>query len=1377
MRSIKEIRKQGVRLLAIALAMVMLFSIIPLGFTVAEEGVAIEPAATNLLPGGDFLIPMGGAGSPWTAQIISPGAAGPREIITAGPDAPSQRVPVTAAGTANWHLMFHQNFNFVSGVEYAFYFTARASVARSMDFQLSEPFVDTRVNLTTEWQTFGPFTIGPHSVDTVRQLSLVLGPRSGGAAPPFIAPPAGAHDVFFREARLVATNDPGPGACGECGYVECECPIEGWEGRFGHENAIREIRRPVAGIFPNSAYRNPFRDNMSGNVGNNGFHQTLIWYPAVEHAFLTNTEYTVTILLEPNARWTNEFPGVSRNFEANGISHLNIGGLPTEGVRAIRTEYGTVGSDGTMSIIVEFEATGSQVQPADLIFFDDFTGTAPAGRISSGFFRAPQWIRQDMSDWSNSMSNIETRDEETYLVLSWRRDNTRAPANATELQRDSWITAGAVRSRAATGSDIAFESAFGYYEARIKFPAVTSMWGAFWLMTPNWVAGVDGRASARMGSEIDIIESFHYGAGRQAYGAAHWRTGTTDGWGTGNFSWAQWRGENDNPEWGEGLGFNIFDGEFHTFSLEWTPNEYIYRVNGVEYARFTRDVMVRNFGMGNPAMDIAGKADIMQNANYMKLSVEAAQWANDTVPEAPGIAFFDPELEQWLAAHAGEMLVDYVKVWNGPRPADVEPSDFMFEVRDIGTPVAGHFPSSMYRLGLRPGHARSFDGGGQNFGYDLTLRWDPPVERYFLPNTVYTAELIMEPNNRWHYTEFWPRDNWGVPQSPANVGEANALPWTRVYNDIPLNIPPHFANAGVDHTRVANLPTEGVANITSSHVGANLHVFITFEPTEATLQEAVVIFHDDFTNPTNDAPYTPGLGAPGSPSSFVSELRQNDENGPASGFARATPNLWRQDLSYWCPEMSWICEERDLLVLGYQRSPDGFDKHCPDWMVQWVIPPGQLERSRNNTIRAGGVRTMSQDWEAVYFENAFGFYEANIAFGESLPGTWGAFWLMNRYKAYAPTYSVRGQEIDIIESIHGYQNPLGRFNFNLFWNTTDSFSRGEMVSSGQGGRSGANVVDVNIYDGGFHTIALEWSPTDYIFFVNGIEVGRFSELQPRNGMAINQNPNYMKLSMEAARWALPGGANGTGNLPAILNEVQEMLVDYVTVWNGPRPAPATNSVEINDLYNRAGDLVADDFDTVAQWNAYRRARENVQTVINSPLVEQWLIDRIAKEFRATIPVDVLTVEFNGTNPNRLVDALVDNDVILNTRGNLGIFPQHSTFTIPAGRILTVETALNAQRGAEIVVEGTLVIADIGRLNNQGGGTIRVAPGGRLIIHGWVENVTGSTFTNAGDIIITEIGRLNIRAGVSYCLACGTVDDIGILNINRDANRLLSGCTD
>jgi len=84
---------------------------------------------------------------------------------------------------------------------------------------------------------------------------------------------------------------------------------------------------------------------------------------------------------------------------------------------------------------------------------------------------------------------------------------------------------------------------------------------------------------------------------------------------------------------------------------------------------------------------------------------------------------------------------------------------------------------------------------------------------------------------------------------------------------------------------------------------------------------------------------------------------------------------------------------------------------------------------------------------------------------------------------------------------------------------------------------------VNIYDGNFHTFALDWSPREYIFYVDGIEFWRVDGGAKFNNSGINKNPNYIKLTVESAEWA--------GIIPADFTEA-EMLVDYVRVYNQPQ---------------------------------------------------------------------------------------------------------------------------------------------------------------------------------------------------------------------------------
>ena len=107
-----------------------------------------------------------------------------------------------------------------------------------------------------------------------------------------------------------------------------------------------------------------------------------------------------------------------------------------------------------------------------------------------------------------------------------------------------------------------FEQAFGYYVTRYKMlrDNGTGYHCAFWLQSPgSVVVSEDGRN----GTEIDIIEKFHHDDIIQhclhwnGYGEEHERAKCS-------FPWP-----------------GIMDG-FHTFALKWTPEEYVFYVDGVE---------------------------------------------------------------------------------------------------------------------------------------------------------------------------------------------------------------------------------------------------------------------------------------------------------------------------------------------------------------------------------------------------------------------------------------------------------------------------------------------------------------------------------------------------------------------------------------------------------------------------------------------------------------------------------------------------------------------------------------------------------------------------------------------------------------------------
>ncbi|MDR2952340.1 MAG: glycoside hydrolase family 16 protein [Treponema sp.] len=221
------------------------------------------------------------------------------------------------------------------------------------------------------------------------------------------------------------------------------------------------------------------------------------------------------------------------------------------------------------------------------------------------------------------------------------------------------------------------------------------------------------------------------------------------------------------------------------------------------------------------------------------------------------------------------------------------------------------------------------------------------------------------------------------------------------------------------------------------------------------------------------------------------------------------PNWDRQGGSSWRDDM--VSVGGGVLHLKFKRDPS-LGKG-DDW------------------IRAGAVRTRKKNppYDMI-FANSYGYYEARIKF-PVVSGTWGAFWLMCKDNSPSANAGEDGTEIDIVESIN---SAAGRYNAALHWNGYGT--EHQSVSSADNGGS----RPVNIYDGEFHVFALEWTETEYVFYVDNIAFWRVDGGPSFKNCGINRTQNYIKLTVEAA---LAGWA---GKLPSGFIE-DEMLVDYVRV--------------------------------------------------------------------------------------------------------------------------------------------------------------------------------------------------------------------------------------
>jgi beta-glucanase (GH16 family) len=116
----------------------------------------------------------------------------------------------------------------------------------------------------------------------------------------------------------------------------------------------------------------------------------------------------------------------------------------------------------------------------------------------------------------------------------------------------------------AVGTQNLFMPKYGFYECRAQLQKSPGVWGAFWLQSPKLSEGDDLRLH---GAEIDIMEFFKklgldivshnvhwgpYGAGQHStHGMQSYLKGVSKG--------------------------------FHSFGLEWTPEKYIFYVDGLKF--------------------------------------------------------------------------------------------------------------------------------------------------------------------------------------------------------------------------------------------------------------------------------------------------------------------------------------------------------------------------------------------------------------------------------------------------------------------------------------------------------------------------------------------------------------------------------------------------------------------------------------------------------------------------------------------------------------------------------------------------------------------------------------------------------------------------
>ncbi len=221
-----------------------------------------------------------------------------------------------------------------------------------------------------------------------------------------------------------------------------------------------------------------------------------------------------------------------------------------------------------------------------LTFEDDFSGT---DLDLTKWERCPEWDRQDLNNkWDDDMSYLDGMGN---LVIGMQYD-----------RKEGKYLSGAVRTKGK------FEQAYGYYEIRCTVNTIPGYWTAFWLMGESVGSELNGGVD---GTEIDIYESAYYEEGLIQH-TLHW-----DGYGAAH------------KVEGAKVAADVYDGEYHTFSLLWTKDEYVYYIDGVETWR----------------TDASAAEGVCEVPLYLKISSEMGSWTG----KGP--------------ARSDSMKVDYVRVY------------------------------------------------------------------------------------------------------------------------------------------------------------------------------------------------------------------------------------------------------------------------------------------------------------------------------------------------------------------------------------------------------------------------------------------------------------------------------------------------------------------------------------------------------------------------------------------------------------------------------------------------------------------------------------------------------------------------------------------
>lgn len=274
-----------------------------------------------------------------------------------------------------------------------------------------------------------------------------------------------------------------------------------------------------------------------------------------------------------------------------------------------------------------------------LVFEDNFDGTALNENIKFGdsytgnreiWTTSPHAIRWKSNDeakpgqacyWCPTM--VEVRDSK-LIVHSRYEENHTCDGDCPEQGRftggiETRKIVGDNNNNKGTNDEMLFSQAFGYFECKVKFPNSKGLWSAFWLQSSN-MRKVGNKGED--GTEIDVYESAFINSPTSKMGHA--------------LLWDGYGKNADSSPYITDLEQDLYDG-FHTFALKWTPEYYVFYIDGVP-TWATKD------------------GDVSKVKEFLRLTVEVDA-GDGWGPHGQEIGQFDG------SSPADDFEVEYVKVY------------------------------------------------------------------------------------------------------------------------------------------------------------------------------------------------------------------------------------------------------------------------------------------------------------------------------------------------------------------------------------------------------------------------------------------------------------------------------------------------------------------------------------------------------------------------------------------------------------------------------------------------------------------------------------------------------------------------------------------